>query len=223
MSDFSPMTTAGRAAEMREFFNRKADGYDTVHAKFAYGKALLSRHLPDGAKNILDLGAGTGMELIPLFEEHPDVHVTAVDIAEEMLAALAARPFADKVTIICGDFFETDFGSGYDAVISTSALHHFLKEDKARLYRKIADCLTYKGFFLNCDEIADDKADEAAMLKAYYDRRGDGHHVDTPLAVSTEIELMENAGFHNFEVYEAGKRTYRFIKAQKITFSPDDE
>ena len=213
------MILSERNAQMREFFDRKADGYDDVHAKFMDGKTLLTTHLPAGARRILDLGGGTGMELIPLFEAHPDAHVTVIDISPEMLKALAARPFADKLTIICGDFFKVDFGKDYDAVISTSALHHFLPQMKAPLYKKIADALKYEGFFLNCDKIADDKADEATMLQYYYDNFASGRHCDTPLAVSTEIELMENAGLHQFEVYPAFDREYRLIMGQKITFT----
>ena len=99
-----------RAENMRAFFNRKADenAYDCVHLTMMGNKTPMIDLLPEGTKRVLDLGAGTGLELIPLFERFPDVRVTAIDVAEEMLAQLSKRDFADKVKIICGDFFDVD-------------------------------------------------------------------------------------------------------------------
>ena len=50
-------------------------------------KVLLADNLDKSAKKILDLGGGTGLELIHLFELFPDSHVTVIDITENMLEA----------------------------------------------------------------------------------------------------------------------------------------
>ena len=114
---------------LRSFFNEKADIYDGVHASLMDAKDALVDAVPSNARKILDLGVGTGLELIGLFEKIPDARVTGIDMCENMLAILRARPFADSVDIIQGNFFEVDFGSEYDAVISSAALHHFSSED----------------------------------------------------------------------------------------------
>ena len=55
------------------------------------------------------------------------------------------RPFSGQVACVAGDFFETDFGDGFDAILSTSALYHFASEDKIRLYQKVYDALRPGG------------------------------------------------------------------------------
>lgn len=57
----------------------------------------------------MDLGAGTGLELIHIFELFPNARVTVIGINENMLEELKKRDFSNFVKIICGDFFEVDF------------------------------------------------------------------------------------------------------------------
>lgn len=202
-----------RAEEMRSFFDRKIDTYDEVHAAFAETKKLLTDGLPDGTKTVLDLGAGTGLELIPLFERFPDIRVTAVDVSPKMLAVLAERPFADRVRIVCGDFFTADFGGPFDAVVSTSALHHFPPREKEELYRRIRGCLRPGGVFLNSDKVSPDRRAEAEALAEYEADPARWPHMDTPLAPSTETELLENAGFRQVFIAPTDRDNYRLFTA----------
>ena len=142
-----------RNQKQRTFFNEKIDSYDQIYESYMETKKMVAENLDKDTKKILDLGAGTGLELIHLFELYPEASVTVVDISENMLNKLSERNFADRVATICGDFFEVDFGNDYDAVISTSALHHFKPEEKVILYKKIFDCLKKDGLFINCDKI----------------------------------------------------------------------
>lgn len=133
-----------RNQQQRTFFNEKIDSYDNVHSIYMKTKKTLGDNLDKNTKKILDLGAGTGLELIHVFELFPAAEVTVIDISEKMLEELRKRSFADRVITICGDFFEIEFGNNYDAVISTSALHHFKKDEKIKLYKKIYNCLKEK-------------------------------------------------------------------------------
>ena len=49
-----------RNQSMRDFFNRKSDGYDDVHSQFMATKNGLIDSININATKILDLGAGTG-------------------------------------------------------------------------------------------------------------------------------------------------------------------
>ena len=204
-----------RNENMRQFFNRKIDSYDDTHQKFMLTKKDLIDSFYNGEEEILDLGVGTGLELIHLFELNDDVKVTAIDISEEMINKLKERPFGHKVKALCGDFFEVDFEGPYDAVISTSALHHFIKDDKLRLYKKIYKCLKENGQFVNSDKIALSNEEEKQLLDEYYQYKDIKAHCDTPLSCESEEQLLKEAGFKDIEIKETDADNYRLIKARK--------
>ena len=199
----------------RVFFNNKIDSYDTTHEVFMETKKALTDNLPNDAFKILDLGAGTGLELIELFKKFPNAKVTAVDISENMLEKLKERDFKDKVTTICGNFFYVDFGDNYDAVISTSALHHFLMKDKIDLYKKIYDSLKEGGIFLNSDKIVLTNQEELDAIDFFNENINVKPHIDTPLSIEHEVEVLKESGFTEIEVSEVDKENYRLFKAFK--------
>ena len=180
-----------RNQKQRNFFNEKIDTYDDVHSEFMETKKTLADNLDKDAFKILDLGAGTGLK------------------------ELKKRSFADHVDIICGDFFEVDFGNNYDAVISTSALHHFKKDEKLKLYKKVLDCLKVNGQFINCDKIAINEDIENEQLYAL-DHDLKAKHIDTPLTVDHELEVLNNVGFSEITSSEVDRDDYKLIKARKL-------
>ena len=204
-----------RNQKQRVFFNEKIDSYDDSHNTYMETKKTLADNLDKDAKKILDLGAGTGLELIHLFEMYPDADVTVIDIIENMLKELKKRPFGNKVNTICGDFFEVEFGNDYDAVISTSALHHFKKEEKKKLYKKIYDCLKKNGQFINCDKIALTQEIEDKQLYELENNIDNYKHIDTPLTVEHEIEVLKNVGFSDISSKNVDKEDYSLIKSRK--------
>ena len=203
-----------RNSTLRDFFNEKADGYDDVHALLMDTKDALVDAVPEDAKNILDIGVGTGLELIGLFKKLPDARVTGIDMCENMLAILRTRPFADKVSIVQGDFFAVDYGSEYDVVISSSALHHFSAEDKLGLYKKIFASLRPGGEFINSDCIANTETEERDAFEAYV-RADATEHVDTPLCRAKEEMLLRKAGFEILSVTDLANPIYKLIVARK--------
>lgn len=209
------MNLKERNQTLKEFFDRKTIGYDDVHIKFMESKRALTAVLPDKTEKVLDLGAGTGLELIPLVERFPNVRITAADISEDMLNTLRERPFAEQVTYIIGDFFDTDFGCDYDAMISTSALHHFSPEDKVRLYRKVYDALRAGGLFVNSDKTAPDPAAQEAGFRELAEDPHRWSHMDTPLTIGAECTVLEQAGFRVREVRPMPNEGYFLYVAEK--------
>ena len=205
-----------RNQKVRAFFNEKIDTYDDVHKEFMQTKTVLADNLNKDVKRILDLGAGTGLELIHLFELFPEADVTVIDITENMLEKLKQRSFASHVTTICGDFFEVPFGENYDAVISTSALHHFKKEEKMKLYKKIFECLRNNGEFINCDYIALTQEIEDEQLYELENNMDGDKHIDIPLTVENELEILKAVGFEDVTSSNVDKESYSLIKARKI-------
>ena len=209
------MTLEERNQKVRAFFNGKIDTYDDVHTEYMKTKVLLADNLDKSAKKILDLGGGTGLELIHLFELFPDAHVTVIDITENMLEKLKTRNFASQVTTICSDFFEVPFGEDFDAVITTSAFHHFKKDEKIKLLKKILDCLKDGGQFINCDLIALIPEEEAEQLSKLENNTDDTKHIDTPLTIENEIHALEKAGFKQIASSNGGKENYGLFVARK--------
>lgn len=204
-----------RNEDMRDFFNRKSEGYDEVHEQFLTTKNQLIDAVDPNARKVLDLGAGTGLELIHLYEVNKEARTTVIDVSENMLEKLKQRSFSDKLDIICGDFFKVEFGNGYDAVISTSSLHHFLQKDKLVLYKKIYDSLRVGGSFINSDKVAITNEEEQELLRDYYQNKGVKAHIDTPLSIEHEVEVLTQVGFKDIEVETTEKDNYRLIKARK--------
>lgn len=205
-----------RNQKQRTFFNEKIDSYDDVHSTYMETKKTLADSLDKNTKKILDLGAGTGLELIHVFELFPNVEVTVIDISENMLEELKKRSFVDRVTTICGDFFEVEFGDNYDAVISTSALHHFKLEEKIKLYKKVYDCLKENGQFINCDKIALSQEIEDGQVYELEHNIENHKHIDTPLTVEHEMEVLKRVGFEDISSGNVDRDNYSLIKARKI-------
>lgn len=191
-----------RANEMKNFFNEKIDGYDELHLKIIDGKEKIVDFIPKDAKNIIDLGAGTGLQLIRVYKELPNVKTTAIDVSDEMLKKLKERHISENITIVNQSFFDYDFGSNIDAVISTQALHHFEPSDKLTLFKKIYDCLRIDGIFVNEDYFAENDDIEKQRFEDYKNLvKGEGKHYDTPLTIDHEINILKEAGFSYVEKY----------------------
>ena len=205
-----------RCASMKAFFDWKADGFDDVHMSLVESKVAVTESLPDGIGRVLDLGVGTGMELYALTKRFPDVQVTGIDISPNMLEYIRSRPFADRVKCVVGDFFEVEFGEGYDAVISTSALHHFAPEDKAALYRKVYDCLRPGGWFVNADRFTDTEEETAEFYRYFLEHKLDSNHCDTPLHVGLEEALLTDAGLTDIRFAPVmTERGYKMLVCRK--------
>ena len=204
-----------RVEEMNEFFDRIVDvDYDEKHLKMIKGKERVIDFLPSDVKNILDLGSGTGLQLIKLYKMYPSVHTKAIDVSKGMLKKLKEKNISENIEIINASFFDCEFGSNIDAVISTQALHHFDYHDKLVLFKKIYACLKQNGVFINEDYFAENDEAELQGFEDYNNLvRGEGKHYDTPLTIEHEIGLLKEAGFK--EINDEITDSYKIIVARK--------
>jgi len=144
--------------EMSAFFNTRAEIYNTVHVEHIdggiEGKNIIVSLLPEHTKTIIDLGIGTGLELSEIYERFPDVKVTGIDIAENMLQRLRDSCPGKDYVLHNKSYFDYDFKRNhYDAAISVMTLHHYDHGTKTRLYRKIHNSLKQNGVYIECDYI----------------------------------------------------------------------
>ena len=207
----------GPVEEMRAFFDARADGYeahmaslgdDGLQAFYAAVAAAIPR--TDAPLAVLDLGAGTGLELHGLFERAPRARVTCIDLSPGMLARLQARHSAraGQITVRQGSFLTASLGGPYDLALSVMAMHHYMPEVKAALYRRIHAALRPGGRYVEGDYIVspDEEQDSLAhyagarAAQGITNEAGVVHHLDIPLSGATQRRLLTEAGFASVAV-----------------------
>ena len=213
--------------KMDEFFDNRVDFYEEhqlnhiAFAKEFYKFTAFCLPKESGAK-ILDLGCGTGLELDYYFKINPYAEVTCVDLSEKMLEVLRRKFLSKNIHVIKGSYFDITFEKAYfDSVLSVESLHHFTKEEKIKLYCRIYETLTEKGYFLLTDYFADSEEEEKTARSEFEHikitegiQNNDIYHFDTPLTVENESDALINAGFSKIEISGHWASTYT-IKASK--------
>lgn len=193
---------------MDAFFNARIGDYEEHMSQWTAHYRWMAELIPDSTKTLLDIGCGTGLELDTIFARLPDLQVTGIDMAEEMLLKLREKHGSRNLTLIRDDYFLYPFGeSVYDGVISFETLHHFPAETKTRLFEKICRALKPGGFYLECDYIASTQDIEDLVFAEAARRRERDNipsnqfvHFDTPLTLEHEMAAMRDAGFTAVEL-----------------------
>ena len=195
---------------MSDFFTARVDGYDEHMLRDVEGckegYPLMASLVPAHTRRLLDLGCGTGLELDEIFKLYPDIAVTGVDMTAAMLRELRAKHPDKKLTLICDDYFKADFGGGYECAVSFETMHHFTKEKKTALYRKVCEALTPNGVYIECDYMADTQEQEDFFFSELARMRAEQGipedvfvHYDTPCTIHNQIAMLKAAGFATVE------------------------
>ena len=199
--------------KMGEFFDNRLDIYDEHQLNCIESAPDFYRFTAESLPkepgcSILDLGCGTGLELEYYFPLNPSAKVTGIDLAPGMLKKLKDK-FSDKnITLILRSYFDVPFGfKNFDAAVSVESLHHFTKEEKIPLYKKLRESLKSSGFFILTDYFS--LSDEEELLhrnellrlkKEQGINDNEFYHYDTPLTLQHEIDCLLSAGFSSVKV-----------------------
>ena len=142
------------------------------------------------------------MELDALYNLRADISVIGIDLSPDMLDALMKKHGDKDLTLLCGSYFAVPFPGAFDAVISFESLHHFLPEKKSRLFKRIYDCLTPGGMFVNGDYFACCDEEENLLRETWSRKRREENipddtfvHFDIPLTKEHEAALLKEVGF----------------------------
>jgi tRNA (cmo5U34)-methyltransferase len=139
-----------------------AESYDSlIHRavpRYDEMTARLLEYLPRDARQVLELGCGTGNLSLQLVSALPGATLTLVDGSKEMIELVRSRIGESKfragrlVEYHVAKFEELHFPSGsFDLVASSISLHHV--EDKARLYARIRSMMRAGGRFCFADQM----------------------------------------------------------------------
>jgi ubiquinone/menaquinone biosynthesis C-methylase UbiE len=133
----------------------------------------IAQHHEGGAQDpyyVLDIGCGTGAEVLSLLQKFPFIRVVGVDLAGPMLEQLREKLERQQIAPDRFKLVEADFLTdsclpdrlqeglprkgqqrGFDAIISAFTLHHFDKAQKEAAYQRVHECLAPGGVMLNGD------------------------------------------------------------------------
>ena len=109
-----------------EFFDRCAPTWDADMIKSDEIIDTILQNAEVGAgMDVLDVACGTGV-MFEYYLARNVASVTGIDIAPEM-ARIAGEKYAgqEKVTVLCGDVEEYDFGRKFDRIVVYNAFPHF--------------------------------------------------------------------------------------------------
>lgn len=212
--------------KMDDFFNTRFHDYDAVHISHIDGgmesKNVIANLLPQYTKSLLDIGIGTGLELRSIFNRFPDIRITGMDIAENMLDCLKEKYRREyergQIDLLHMSYLDYEYGGKeYDAVISVMTLHHYTHEVKTGIYRNIRTALKDGGVYIESDYMISEleNEDPQAIEDRFFQdlihlRKEQGldesseYHYDTPCTVPNQLKMLYDAGFSSVEI------THRF-------------
>ena len=135
---------------------------------------LLARRVPvpDGARDLLDIGGSHGYFSVAICRRHPGLRATVLDLPEAVAHAaplLEAEGMGDRVVLRAGDALVDDLGTeAYDVVFMMSLAHHFDDATNRDLMRRAADALRPGGVLVIGDSIRLDPR-EADLMGSFFD------------------------------------------------------
>ena len=125
--------------KMDDFFNVRAGTYENHMMDLGldeFYEEVASLIAQDNI-NLLDLGCGTGLEFEKLFAKLKNINIIGIDLSAQMLKILEDKYSDKNIKLICGSYFDVNFGVDFDVALSTYSLHHFSETEKLMLYKKI--------------------------------------------------------------------------------------
>lgn len=203
--------------DIKEQFNLIAGEYDKNRKKFIpyfndfyhTTTEFIASNI-DTPKQIIDLGAGTGLLTYFWYQFFPDSEYVLVDIADEMLN-VAKQRFAGIENIVyrTEDYYRTLPAVAFDTVISALSIHHLENHDKASLFSKIYDKLPHGGLFVNYDQFCTGQPALDRRMNAFWENKlvaneltqqdiarwKERRKLDRECSVEKEIDMLRHCGF----------------------------
>jgi tRNA (cmo5U34)-methyltransferase len=140
-------------------FDATASTYDADRSRLIPGCDSFYRWaidlIPAGAKNILDLGAGSGLLTILIRNRFPNARIHLIDFSTPMLSLAGDRLGNDRnITYQHANYVTAPLPEKLCAVVSSLSIHHLDNADKRSIFKKIYASLLPNGVFINAEQVA---------------------------------------------------------------------
>jgi ubiquinone/menaquinone biosynthesis C-methylase UbiE len=206
---------------IRELFNNTAEKYDRQRRCFIpcfddfYVRAVsFLKNCETDFRNIVDLGAGTGLLTKVIYEMYPNANYTLIDISEDMLTIAKERfKGMDNFTFLEYNYVDDIPADNCDLICSALSIHHLDHKDKERLYGNIYSKLTGKGCFINLDQFNAksekinslydtwwyDYISNSGITREEEGRWTERRKLDRENTIDETVKSLEKSGFGNVE------------------------
>jgi predicted O-methyltransferase YrrM len=162
-----------------------------------------------GRKHLLDVGGGPATYSISLLAQTPGLRSTVLDVPgvlEVTKELVAASGFADRIELLPGNYLETPFGTGFDAVLLSGMMHRETPASCALLLQKAFAALEPGGLVIVSDVFFDDDSKRTPPFAVYFalnmmltSDEGSAH------ARTEMVRWLGEAGFQDVELRELPK------------------
>lgn len=130
----TPLPTSSAPSRLRgleNYYRFHAGIYDATRWSFLFGRGTILDHAVAARPaplRILEVGCGTGRNLVALARRFPRATITGVDLSEAMLAIARRKvaTYGSRIRLVAGPYAAPlDPGRGYDLVLCSYALTMF--------------------------------------------------------------------------------------------------
>lgn len=130
---------------LKQAYNKQAENRDQSQIepwKFEEREQFLNRVTDEGLTSLLEVGAGTGRD--SLYFQQKGLHVTSIDITEEMVRLCKEKGLEAQLM----DFHQLEFESStFDAIFAMNCLLHVPKAELDEVLEEIHRVLKPGGLF----------------------------------------------------------------------------
>ena len=137
-------------------------------------------------KVILELGSGTGETARRVLERHPGARLVGIDESEEMLED-ARRSLPPRAELRTSRLQDPLPDGPFELVFSALTVHHLDSQEKADLFRRIAEVLQPGRRFVLGDVVVPERAEDVVTPLT--------EGFDLPDRLEDQLEWLAAAGF----------------------------
>lgn len=110
--------------------------------------SLITAISPGSARNLIDVGGGSGSYTIGFLNAVPQMRATLFDLPDVIPMArerFMAAGLMDRVTLVPGDYNTDALPGGHDLALLSAVIHQNSHQQNVRLYKKVYDALEPGG------------------------------------------------------------------------------